>query len=290
MLGAGKTTFIRHFVKHITGKAVVLVNDFGKAGIDGEVFSAGGIESIELPSGCVCCTLKFDLIATVRKIIDLHNPDHLVIEPSGIASPSGILDALETLNITSYTVVGIIDATEFLELNHEDAFGRFFADHVAHSDIILVNKTDLVDDGTADSIVHTVGKMNGHAIVLRTVDCIIGAAIPEISGAPRTINREAPHLPFETISLKFTSDVDRETIATLFHDMAIGKYGDIVRAKALVNTLQGPYKFDLSFVTVQCVPFQTTVAGSRLVVIGQGLRKEALLSSVEGVSTGFYPE
>jgi G3E family GTPase len=52
LLGSGKTTFIRNFVKGGTEKIVVLVNDFGEAGIDGEIFSAGGIESVELPSGC----------------------------------------------------------------------------------------------------------------------------------------------------------------------------------------------------------------------------------------------
>ena len=64
LLGSGKTTFIRSFVKHRHERTVVLVNDFGAVGIDGEVFSAGGIESVELPSGCVCCTLKFGLITT----------------------------------------------------------------------------------------------------------------------------------------------------------------------------------------------------------------------------------
>src|SRR5512135_775493 len=75
LLGSGKTTFIRHFLREAKERTVVLVNDFGKAGIDGEIFSAGGIESVELPSGCVCCTLKFDLITTVRKIIGNLAPE-----------------------------------------------------------------------------------------------------------------------------------------------------------------------------------------------------------------------
>src|SRR5512139_968435 len=123
MLGSGKTTFITQFAKHLQGRAVVLVNDFGRAGIDGEIFSAGGIESVELPSGCVCCTLKFDLITTVRKIIGNLAPEHLLIEPSGVAAPSGVLEALETLPVGQVTVVCIVDATEFLELSDADAFG-----------------------------------------------------------------------------------------------------------------------------------------------------------------------
>src|SRR5512135_2720763 len=105
MLGSGKTTFIRQFVEHLQGRAVVLVNDFGKAGIDGEIFSAGGVESIELPSGCVCCTLKFDLITTIQKIMENIAPEYLIIEPSGIAAPSGVLDALASIQVRQVTVV-----------------------------------------------------------------------------------------------------------------------------------------------------------------------------------------
>jgi G3E family GTPase len=68
LLGSGKTTFIQYVVRTSKEKVVVLVNDFGRAGIDGEILSSGGIDCIELPSGCVCCTLKFDLITTIEKI------------------------------------------------------------------------------------------------------------------------------------------------------------------------------------------------------------------------------
>src|ERR1039458_9521778 len=91
LLGSGKTTFIQHIAATTPLKTVVLVNDFGKAGIDGEIFSGAGIDSIELPSGCICCTLKFDLITSIQKIIHEYAPEHLIIEPSGIASPSGVI-------------------------------------------------------------------------------------------------------------------------------------------------------------------------------------------------------
>ena len=115
MLGAGKTSFIQDQLTRQDGKTVVLVNDFGETGIDGEILSLGGIDVKELPSGCVCCTLKFDLITTIEKILRDWNPDHLMIEPSGIASPSGVMEALDALHLQPVTVVGIIDVTEFLE-------------------------------------------------------------------------------------------------------------------------------------------------------------------------------
>lgn len=69
MLGSGKTTFIGNLLRDAGERAVVLVNDFGALGIDGEIVAAGGVEAVELPSGCVCCTLKFDLITTIERVI-----------------------------------------------------------------------------------------------------------------------------------------------------------------------------------------------------------------------------
>ena len=94
LLGAGKTSFIINFLKEANEKCVVLVNDFGKLGIDGEVLSSGGLETVTLPSGCVCCSLKQDLIESIDRVVKEFAPEHLVIEPSGIASPSGVLEAL----------------------------------------------------------------------------------------------------------------------------------------------------------------------------------------------------
>lgn len=160
VLGAGKTTFLNNILKHDRGKTVVLVNDFGSAGIDGEILSVGGIDTIELPSGCVCCTLRFDLITTITKIKEQISPDNLFIEPSGVASPSGVIDVLDTLGIGPVTVVGIVDATEFLEAYETDMYGWFFKNQVTQSDIVLVNKTDLVDELKTEKIIGVIEMLN----------------------------------------------------------------------------------------------------------------------------------
>jgi G3E family GTPase len=280
MLGSGKTTFIREYAGHIRGRAVVLVNDFGSAGIDGEIFSAGGVEAVELPSGCVCCTLKFDLITTIRKILETLVPEHLLIEPSGVAAPSGVLEALETLPVGHRTVVGIVDATEFLELLEAEAFGRFFEDQIETSDVILVNKTDLAGSHVVAQTVAAVERMNPFAIVYRTVNCRIEGPLPEIPGTERQAHRHAHSFDFETVSFRLGDGAEGEAVARLFREMSEGRYGEIVRAKALVNTAQGPCKFDLSFTQVQSAEFDKPVTGSRLVVIGTNLDKEGIAAAL----------
>lgn len=276
LLGAGKTTFIQQFVRDAKGRAVVLVNDFGKAGIDGEILSAGGVESVELPSGCVCCTLKFDLITTINKIMETLSPDHLLIEPSGIASPSGVLEALETLEIHPVTIVTVVDATEFAELNDADAFGRFFEDQITNADIVLVNKTDLAKGSVAADTVAAVERMNPAAIVFQTVNCITPDPIPDVSGGERRIDLHAPHFHFDTLSFTINEVPDIESFSRFFQELTTGRYGDIVRAKALLNTVEGPYRFDLSFSQVRAVPFEKPVAAGRFVVIGRDLKKDLL--------------
>jgi len=276
LLGAGKTTFVQQLLRNTREKTVVLVNDFGETGIDGEIFSADGIEAIELPSGCVCCTLKFDLITTIQKIIVTLSPEHLVIEPSGVASPSGVLETMETLKISPVTVVGIVDATEFVELRESQMYGSFFEDQIVNSDIILVNKTDLVDEEKVRGTLSLVERINPRAIVFSTVNAAIPGPLPQVAGGERETNVARSHLQFESMSLRIREAKEYGFYEKFFGDMARGIYGNVVRAKALVQTDEGPFRFDLSYGSVDKSPFPQYVTESRLVVIGEALEKEAL--------------
>lgn len=276
LLGSGKTTFIRNFLRDSREKAVVLVNDFGKAGIDGEIFSVSGIESVELPSGCVCCTLKSDLITTIQKIIATFAPAHLIIEPSGIASPSGVIEVLDLLRISPVMVIGIIDATEFVDLYEAEMYGSFFKDQVVNSDIILINKTDLADEEKIARTATLVGEINPYAITASTVQASWEVPFPDVTTTSRPVQKFASHLHFDTASFRLTRTAGFTLYRKLFEDMKEGVYGNIVRAKSLVLTDAGPYRFDLSYGKIDAVPFALSAEKGRLVIIGEHLEKEAL--------------
>jgi len=275
LLGAGKTTFIQQVAKHTQEKTVVLVNDFGKVGIDGEIFSADGIESIELPSGCVCCTLKFDLITTLQKITETLKPEHLIIEPSGVASPSAVLEALDLVKINPVTVVGIIDATEFLELYESQMFGNFFEDQIVNSDIILVNKTDLVDEGTTARIVQILGNMNPRGVIFPTVKASLNGPLPAASRTESAVRKFETHIHLETFTANIIKTEPLAFYKNLFSEMMEGTFGNVVRAKALVQSDEGPFRLDISSGRLDCVPFDRTVTHSRLVIIGEKLKRDA---------------
>jgi G3E family GTPase len=295
LLGSGKTTFIRSFAKHGIEKTVVLVNDFGAAGIDGEIFSAEGIESVELPSGCVCCTLKFDLITTIRRIVKQFAPEHLVIEPSGVASPSGVLEALVSAGVSSVSVIGIVDVTEFAELYESGMYGTFFKDQIENSDVILVNKIDLADEASIVAAERLIISINPRAILIRTQNAELTHPLPvaetfeargKIQGPDiKLLFTSQEHLRFQTMSFRINYKPALADFTTFFADLAKGRFGSVARAKSLVDTLEGPYRFDSIYGRVDRIRFDKNIENSRLVVIGEGLENEAVLQRMASCSS-----
>jgi G3E family GTPase len=285
MLGSGKTTFIGNLLRDTRERAVVLVNDFGALGIDGEVFSAGGIEAVELPSGCVCCTLKFDLITTIGRIRERFAPEHLVIEPSGVASPSGVLEALDSAGVGPVSVIGLVDATEFLELHEAEMFGTFFRDQILNAGVILVNKTDLAGDAASAATVAVIEGMNPAAIVVRTVRAAFDGTLPDVARTGPGVNAGHAHFRFDTVSFALPAGVPLAALEGLMADLERGRYGRAVRAKALAATDRGPWRLDLAFGSLASAAFGAPVADGRMVVIGAGLDAGRLRSALPGDRT-----
>ncbi len=287
LLGAGKTTFILNRLKAPSAKTVVIVNDFGQAGIDGEVLSAGGFQAVELPSGCICCTLASDLITTIKKVIGRFSPEELIIEPSGIASPSGVLNSLDALSIKDVTVIGIIDATEFPEIYEADFYGPFFREQVSLADILVMNKTDLASAQEIAKTEQVLGLMNPGAPVLRAVKGAVPAGhfADMRSGLNRKNNMlsflgHSRHLDFESVSLELGGHISHGRISAFMDEIKRGFYGDVVRAKGLLNTEEGAFKFDLSYGKVNETKLERTVERSRLVIIGTGLKRPQIKAAL----------
>jgi G3E family GTPase len=275
VLGSGKTTFIKNVLQDPREKTVVLVNDFGSAGIDGEIISSGGIKTVELPSGCVCCTLKFDLITMIQKIAKQFSPERLLIEPSGVASPSGVLEALESAGLSGVSVIGIIDVVEFLELVESGIYGSFFQDQIENSDIILLNKTDRAGEALISATERMVGSINPLAVLLRTINAAPSIPLPE-SPAHRKIRRSDCHFRFETLSIRTRQTLNLAAVIQAFDGITEGKFGRVARIKALINSNQGPYRFDCVYGKLDCGPFEKNIAESRIVIIGEMLDRNAI--------------
>jgi len=180
-LGSGKTTLVRHLMQNPQGKRLaVIVNEFGDVGVDGEILKSCAIPDcpaeniMELANGCICCTVADDFIPTIEALMALDpQPEHILIETSGLALPKPLLKAFDWPDIRSrITVDGVIaladaeavaagrfapdvarvDAQRLADdsLDHETPLSEVFEDQIACADIILLTKPDLAGpDGVA---------------------------------------------------------------------------------------------------------------------------------------------
>lgn len=148
-LGAGKTTFITRVLKEWGSKekTVVLVNEFGEVGIDGELLAAEGGNVVEMPSGCICCTLQADFRAQLLDISRAIRPERVIIEPTGVATiaqvRSIIAAQLFEKTIREINDILIADATGFIGLYKANR--HFVESQVENADVVLLNKCDKVD-------------------------------------------------------------------------------------------------------------------------------------------------
>jgi len=283
LLGSGKTTFLVEALRQTKERAVVLVNDFGQMGIDGEILSVEGVPTIELPSGCVCCTLRPDLLNTLSRVIEGTRPDHILIEPSGVASPSGVLDALNDSGIMRISVVGILDATEFLDMEESGMYGRFLLDQVTQADVLLVNKADLAGEPLTSRTVSRASALNPGAVVLPTVMAQLAPSVKLPFGtrvSPLDSPLDLPH--FESFAVRLPAGAGLDQVVACFEQMIGGAYGDIVRAKALVQGPSKGFRVDLASGRVQHSGLDRFIDAGRVVVIGRNL-------DTDGLSRAFSP-
>jgi G3E family GTPase len=147
-LGSGKTTLILAVAKQAARSGLricIIVNEVGDVGIDGEVLRVGDLEVRELTSGCICCQIGVDLVRTLRELEEHLRPDLVIIEASGIATPAGVLDALQyhpNQSVTSIQTITVVDPTRF-EALHE-VLTPLIEAQIAGADRVVITKCDEV--------------------------------------------------------------------------------------------------------------------------------------------------
>ncbi len=175
-LGSGKTTLLNHILQNQQGiKTAVLVNEFGEIGIDNDLIVATGEDMVELNNGCICCTINEDLVNAVHKVLARSEQiDYLVVETTGLADPLPVALTFLGTELRDLTrldsIITLVDAANFsLDLFNSEAAQS----QITYGDIILLNKTDLVDEADVDLLEVRLREMKEGARIIRTSKSVV---------------------------------------------------------------------------------------------------------------------
>ena len=175
-LGSGKTTVLKQILSWETdlSDTVVLVNEFGKVGIDGALLKDSGSDVIELTSGCICCTLSADLHQSLMRLWKRFKPRRILIEASGVADPKSITTVLQEAQIAQHMELKkIITVLEADIWGAREVFGQLFYNQLEMADLILLNKVDLIAAEQIPQFLDEIHDVIPDCQVVPTIHCAI---------------------------------------------------------------------------------------------------------------------
>lgn len=308
-LGAGKTTFLNHFIREQKLERILVIeNEVGKCNVDGALVEPGVEEVVELTAGCLCCSLSDGLLDALEVVSAKQDQfDRLVIETTGVADPSSIVqvflaDPLVGRFFELEQVICVADAglvEDWLE-ETEEALRQ-----IVMADVILLNKADTVSERYLPGLIQLMQATNPHALILKGENG--GFPIKQIL---ETRTTEASSFENRLAAIGERQDLDKNTILaaegnrhkvntfTLTFDQPfvlddnfsiqlhrlINLYRDqVYRVKGILHVLNYPNRVILQSVRTNCVltdgsPWALSDSKeSQLVFIGRGLKKEAFI-------------
>jgi len=149
-LGVGKTTMLTNTVKKYFSdkKVAIVVNEFGDIGIDGNILSNVYSEVLEISEGCICCQLSQEFESGVLEIINKYDPEIIFVETSGASEPFPIFMSMQNLGVTVEGVICVVDSKN-LDSYKDNSTAKY---QIGGSNIIVLNKTDLVNDEELETV------------------------------------------------------------------------------------------------------------------------------------------
>ena len=276
-LGSGKTTLLNKLIDEYADRKIgVLINEFGAVSIDSEIVDDKGVQMTELSNGSIFCACLKDQF--VEALIELSKIDleYLFIEASGLADPANMVDILagiesHLVNKYDYThAFCIVDGTSFMDLIDVLESLRH---QVVFSDIIVINKTDLISEETEADIRNTVREINPEAAVIGASYCKfdLTKAVDSPSGLGDRF--EETTNTFEnrpqTMVLKEKKIVPMEELLPFIKEIA----GSTYRIKGFLHTDQGGVKLDCVGENLSIEPWSKEIKEAKVVLISSvGIR------------------
>ena len=200
-LGAGKTTLIKKLISEsYKGEKLVLVeNEFGDIGIDGEFLKDSGVQINELNSGCICCSLVGDFSKALSEVVERFSPDRIIIEPSGVGKLSDVIKAVSDANDERFVINGVTTVADASKCKmYIKNFGEFFNNQIENAECIVLSHTAGLSDEKLDNALNLIKEHNEKAVIVTTDwDKISGDEILSAIEKKNSISHELEELKYE---------------------------------------------------------------------------------------------
>ena len=299
-LGSGKTTLLNYILKQNHGKRIAIIeNEFGEIGIDSEFVIGADDDIFEMSNGCICCSIRGDLIETLNRLLERQQKfDYILIESTGLASSGPIAQAFLIEDEISKSlfldgIVTLVDAKHISKnLNEQEVVWE----QVAFANVILLNKADLVTKPEMEKLEKQIRQINPTAKVCKTTNAVIDLdKILNIGGFD--LNNTLETIPFDThqhetgetissVSLSFPGHVDPDRLNLWLQMLLIQEGMNVFRAKGILNVEGSSERYLFQSVYMMFEgrfdkPWGSNSPLNKMVFIGQNLNSQRLEESLK---------
>ena len=171
-LGSGKTTLLNRILREEHGKRIAVIeNEFGEVGIDQALVINADEEIFEMSNGCICCTVRGDLIRVLGNLMKRRDKfDYVLVETTGLADPGPVAQTffMDDEIRAEFALDGIVTLVDAAHIEQQLGRSDESTEQVAFADVLVLNKTDLVDDDALDRLEARLRDMNRMARVIRS--------------------------------------------------------------------------------------------------------------------------
>lgn len=300
-LGAGKTTLLNYILHEQTKyRFGIIVNEIGEIGIDADLVQHQRDEIIEVSNGCVCCTVRKDLVKGVQKLVKRGGFDYLLIETTGIADPGPVAQTfLNIPQLQQYarmdSIITVVDAEQ---IERQMEASEVAEAQIVMADFLLLNKTDLVETAQLEELEQKLTALNPQARIFRTsqsranlaemLDMHAFDVDQKVAADPRFLDemRERSHDDIESFSLHFDRPLNLDRFERFVQELSDDQ--QVYRSKGFLWIEQHPRRAVFHGVNNRFTVFwdrlweKEETRGSRVVFIGKNLDRPSIENGLAG--------
>ncbi len=283
-LGSGKTTFgnmLLDYYINLGLKPVYIVNEFGQTGLDARIIEASGFRAVEMPNGCVCCSLKNDIPLTIKKVIKTFSPTNIVFEPSGIFVFENFVEIIKSDMLKNECEIGnvftIVDSVNFK--TSKAAYGSFIYNQIKNAPVIILSKLEKTKN-SVEELICDIKNINPYAFIMsKTWVEWTAADFENVLGQQKYLHNSShihSHIKLRSFTVKLENLFTKDKIDRFVTFCQSDVFGDLCRVKGIIMTETYPVLLNIAMQDVVIDRFNG-ISEQTLTFIGQTINEKEIL-------------